>query len=623
MNISQPLTSHSSIFYKKEGTIFISDDSWKLIIYKELKPLFISHESLLRLSEKFQSMSSQYINFSIVQSTKSFLSVNLQKIENRLSELKMYLGKNSRSKRELLDGLGSVLKWLIGTPDAKDAKRYDECINKLEKHELDLTELMQKQIQITLSTVKNFNETIFKISFDEQIINENINRLNDFMNKSEKLIFDIKISEDISSISLQILELVTSLENEINDCLTSILFAKSNIVHPSIITLAKLYEQLLKSNKMRNQKQFVTPVTIDNIHTLLDSSSLSAYVYSNRPIYILEFPLVHNNPLTLYHMYSIPIQHPNSSFHTTIIPEHIFLATDPSGQYYASTSSLDKCNVFASRRSICKDLVIYDSAARPICEVQLLFSKSTSIPTTCTTTTFSAEINTFQPLGQNSWLYILNKETNCVLQCNSEITTYKLQGSGILTLPTSCKLHTGYSTLSAFYTSEENITFPIIVPDIRNDDCFETTKQFDSQQLIPITINEMPLDSLKSIRNHLDKYSEDLKKIQNSKTQSFIENNRNHFTWISLLIGTIMLTYLLFKLCKQCPGVFTRRTTDGTCVQIFNNCFDNSSRRRNTQIAIPMRNLQTSTSCISDDEDDDGSPSPHTQRSGANAQSLF
>lgn len=73
----------------------------------------------------------------------------------------MYLGKNSRSKRELFDGLGSVLKCLIGTPDAKDAKKYDDCINKLEKQELDLTELLQKQIQITSLTVKNFNETIF------------------------------------------------------------------------------------------------------------------------------------------------------------------------------------------------------------------------------------------------------------------------------------------------------------------------------------------------------------------------------------------------------------------------------------------------------------------------------
>lgn len=445
------------------------------------------------------------------------------------------------------------------------------------------------------------------------------------MNKTKTIVFDIKISEDISSVSLQILELVISLENEINDCLTSILFAKSNIVHPSIITLNKLYEQLLKSNKIRNHKQFVTPVSIDNIHTLLDSSTLSAYVYLNRLIYILEFPLIQNNPLTLYHMYSIPIQHSNSSFHSTIIPEHIYLATDPSGQYYASMSTLEKCNIFTTKKRICKDLVIYDSSARPICEMELLFSKSTILPTTCTTTTFSADINTFQPLGQNSWLYILNKETSCVLQCNNEVSTYKLRGSGILTLPQGCKLHTGYSILSAFHTTEENITFPIIVPDIRNEDCFEITTNLESQKLIPITINEMPLDSLKSISTHLEKYSEDLKKIQIAKNQSFLEKNQRSFTWIYFSIGMILLTYLLIKILKRCPNGFLRssHSNDRNCIQIFNNCFDNSTRRRNTQVAIPMRNLPTSTSCVSEDEDDDLHSSPQSQRSGANAQSLF
>lgn len=122
----------------------------------------------------------------------------------------MYLGKNSsRQKRELIDGLSSLLKYLIGTPDAKDAKHYDECIDLLEKQELDLSKLMQKQIQIISSTTKNFNGTIHKIVCDEQIINENILKLNQYLNSSEKLIFDMKVSEQISRISIQILESVS------------------------------------------------------------------------------------------------------------------------------------------------------------------------------------------------------------------------------------------------------------------------------------------------------------------------------------------------------------------------------------------------------------------------------
>lgn len=194
----------------------------------------------------------------------------------------MYLGKNSsRQKRELIDGLSSLLKYLIGTSDVKDAKHYDECIDLLEKQELDLSKLMQKQIKIISSTTKNFNGTIHKIVYDEQIINENILKLNQYLNSSDKLIFDMKVNEQISTISIQILESVTSLDNEINEVLTSILLAKSNIIHPSIISPKELYQELLLSNYARSNKNLIIPVTIHNIHTILDSSTLSAYVYSD------------------------------------------------------------------------------------------------------------------------------------------------------------------------------------------------------------------------------------------------------------------------------------------------------------------------------------------------------
>ncbi|XP_075990621.1 uncharacterized protein LOC142986184 [Anticarsia gemmatalis] len=572
-------------------------------------------------------MSFKHLNFPTVLSTKSYLNVSLNKIENRLSELSMYLGKNSRQKRELLDGLSSVLKWLIGTPDAKDAKHYNEYIDLLEKQNLEMSELMQKQIQITSSTIKNFNETIFKISFDEQIINENIRRLNDYFNKTENLVFNLKITEDITSITIQILELATNLENDINDCLTSILFAKSNIIHPSIISLKKLYNELLLSNKLRTNKRLVTSVSIENIHTLLDSSYLSAYVFSDRLVYILEFPLVQNDPLTLYHIYSIPIQHPNSSFHSTIIPEHTYLATNPSGQRYVSTSLLNNCKVYASRKSICKDLVIYDSSARPICEMDILLSKSTTIPTTCTTTTFPAEIQTFQPLGNNKWLYILTKDTHCVLQCLNEISNHKLQGSGIINLTEGCKLHTGYSTLSAYQSSEDNVTYPVIVPDIRTEDCFVIPEDIKTPTLLPIAINDVPLDALKTIKNHLDTYSQELQNLRSkSASQRFLENNRTSFSWFYFILGIFMLTFLLLKLFSRWYR-FTQCTNERGCIQIFNNCFDNSSRRRSSQISIPMRTITHNTSCISEDEDEENTATrilpPSSQSLGANAQSLF
>lgn len=602
----------------------MSEDTWKLVIYRDLKPLFIAQESLKRLSFKFDQISSKYPSFPNVLTTKSYLKINLDKIDSRLSELNMYLGKNSRQKRELLDGLSSLLKYLIGTPDAKDAKHYDECIDLLEKRELDLSNLMQKQIQITSSTIKNFNETIFKISYDEQIINENIDRLNDYLNKTSSSIFNLKVSEEISTISIQVLEAVTSLESEISDCLTSILFAKSNIIHPSIISLNKLHKELLLSNQARSHKHLVRPVTIHNINNILDSSRLSAYVYSNRLVYILDFPLIKTEPFKLYHLYSVPIQYPNSSLYTTILPEHKFLATNPNGGQYISTSALDNCKAYAEKQSVCNDITVYDSDTRPICELQILFSVTNKIPSICTTSTFSADFNTFQPLGNNQWLYILTNATQCILQCDNQVSHHNIHGTGIINLQENCKLHTGYSTLSAQRTKEDNVTHPIIIPDIRTDDCFEDIKNLPTANLLPISINEVPLDTLNTLKHQLDKHNDE---IQSLKNTPFVKRNQSTFSWFSFITGIFMLLLVLYALFKKILRLPFSRTHDDNnhCVQIFNNCFGSSSRRRSTYIHdIPMTTIHTATttSCISEDEDDDNAQRK-PQRSGTNSQSLF
>jgi hypothetical protein len=144
-----------------------------------------------------------------------------------------------------------------------------------------------------------------------------------------------------------------------------------------------------------------------------------------------------------------------------------------------------------------------------------------------------------------------------------------MQGAGILTLPQNCKFYTGYSTLTAFQLSEENITYPVIIPDIRNDDFFEELQYVETPNLIPIKINEMPLDALKQIN------------------------------------GFICFRY------------------DNSCVQIFNNCFASSHRRQRTQVEVPMTTISVS---MSEDEDEDvhqPSFTPSFQRLRANTQSLF
>ncbi|VVD04033.1 unnamed protein product [Leptidea sinapis] len=121
------------------------------------------------------------------------------------------------------------------------------------------------------------------------------------------------------------------------------------------------------------------------------------------------------------------------------------------------------------------------------------------MPSICTTTTFATYINIFLALNNNKWLNILCNDTQCVLKYEKELSHHKLQEAGILTLPHRCKLHTGYYTLSAFHSTEENIISPTIIPDTRTEDCFEEMKNLKTPTLLPISIGRAKEKSTENI----------------------------------------------------------------------------------------------------------------------------
>lgn len=498
------------------------------------------------------------------------------------------------------------------------------CIDLLEKQELNTHALLKDQVQIISSTISNFNETIHKFNYDETIINRNLQKLSENINTTNTGIFNLQTIEQISTISIQLLESVITLEQEINDLLTSILFIKSGTIHPSIISSEQIFKELLLTSHSRTELNLVATPKAQNIHEIIESASISSYMYKGKLVFILSFPLVKPETFNLYHIYSVPIRHPNSSIYTTLIPEHPYLAMSTTRQNYASLNSIENCKPFAPKKTVCHDIVIYNYNTRPSCEVAVLLSTVPQLPSSCKPVTFLAQITTFQPLKNNRWLYVLQHDTSCVLQCGQKSTNHKLTGIGIIALPQNCKLYTSLVTLTASTEITTNYSHPIVTIDIE-EDCIKPInhKAIPNPELLPLKMNDIRLDSLSIMKDQLDKYSEELyanQGIFNNKNS----NNLHLFTWT---IALIMLGYLLYKCCPciaLCKKIFTKRTHNhggSGCIQIFNNCFDKSRR---TQI-IPLKPHQMTTSYTmeSDAVPEDASSSPRPQRLRNKQQSLF
>lgn len=619
------MPSKSGLYYQSLGDIFISENSWKLVVYRNLEPLFLSKDSLKRQVHNYETFVQNFKHLPSVHTTNSFIRVSLNKIETRINELSYYTNSNdnNRVKRELLDGLSTVLKWLIGTPDAKDAKYYDQCIELLEKQQLNNNNVLKQQLQIISSTISNFNETILKISYDEYKINDNFKKISSYLNETGKIIFNLQASEEISAISIQILESVMSLERELDDIIMSILFIKSGAIHPSIISTLRIYKELLATNHARINSNLVTPLTLNNMHYILESTSISSYIYLNKLVYILEFPLVRNEKFNLFHIYSIPIKHLNSSYYSTLFPEQKYLAASTTRQYYVSTSLLDECKTFAPKRRVCKNLLVYNYNSRPICEMEILHANDNQMPSNCEPATFSGYVDTFQPLGENQWIFVLrHTRTPYVAECGDNIQHGDISGSGIISLEPGCRLNTAFVTLNAEEDSTLNITHPIVTVNIE-DACIPENTKLNSPEILPIVIKNIPLDSLKSIKEQINIQSQLIK----DNSESFHPILKSNYSYFGLIFGILMVAFLIYK-CR--PWLTSRRiqrnpanpNESSSCIQIFNHCFDNSRRRQH--IGIPMNTYATTNNnaCISEDEDTEAenSQSPGTSKK---ARSLF
>ncbi|CAF4877989.1 unnamed protein product [Pieris macdunnoughi] len=207
------------------------------------------------------------------------------------------------------------------------------------------------------------------------------------------------------------------------------------------------------------------------------------------------------------------------------------------------------------------------------------------------------------------------------MECNGKTTHGEIFGHGIILLQPACKFYTPMVTLIAEDSKSKNISHPIVTVDVENN-CIEGTPDLYNPGLVPIQINDVSLDTLNTIKDEIKHHS----KILN-QDKYIIQEHPYNFTLMSLSLGSVLLIYTLYKFCNCCNlfKYFYPRINshEQGCIQIFNNCFDQSRRRQ--QIEIPMSTYNTTTTttaCISsDDEEEDAQQT--SSKVHANRRNLY
>lgn len=536
------------------------------------------------------------------ESLKSQHSNNLRKF----SSISYLLSTSHRVKRGLLDAGGSILKTFFGTLDADDAIKYTDAINQVQSDEKKLAHLMKDNIHVLKSTISNFNNSMNKINSNEYLLNRNFQILNQTIlqltNSSDKL----QIKTALNSLINEIESIIMSLSFDIDDVNNAILFSKANILHPTVLSPYQLFNEL-EQNKNSMPKHCDLPIflSLNTIHDIIDISSIISFYYLNKLVIVLRIPLVIAQVYELFHVIPAPTAYDSTKPDTfaLIAPNKPFVAITNDRMFYAVLDDVDKCKVIPNQCYVCELNNVFSTIANPTCETVLLTEIVDKLPNSCNVKVIRGNIDYFQKLQNNRWLYVQSEPGKGHFSCNRDLNKYEeiLFGTGIMSLPKDCKAFFRTLQFTAKEAIESNVTVQISNFNLIQDDCCDVNK-------INKTLNRLPFVKLTNINDHnsllqasyhLDDFEKELNKLESEP--SHLERYSFHYLSATYIITTLILLCLLFKVRK----LLCKPKGSNCCIQIFNQCNNRKKHKTEDHSAINNYLQQKPKGSSSDTSDEE------------------
>lgn len=554
MNYDLKLLNNTiGIYYYPETEMKIANDKWTILTYKNISLLKQAYnqniEIVTKLNTKLFYDNSPRIKFfyTEVQPHISLINKQFKSIENKLTQIK-YDTPNYRYKRGILNGIGSIWKALTGNLDASDGEYYTDCINKLKDDEHQIENLLKNQISVTTSTIKNFNYTIRKLQIDEETFNDDIVKI-------QESISDITDNENYYDARFQFIEICEQItesniiiENELNDIIESITFARLNTLHPSIIQPNELVNELRKISQKLQRSHLPLLPDLSNVASYFNIISLKAFQTYGEIVFVLDIPIVEPYNFKIFHLYSIPIKDNRTQIFHLILPTSKYIALSDDKTLYIQLDNFENCKQIEFK--LCKQLLPDPVDLNANCEAQLLLHPL-KLPENCVTTLIYSEDYKVQLISENTWLIAVTNQIPIVINCLGQTETILVEQNSILNLYPHCTAYIGSTRVYAIYEKKTSISETIQIPQIKYNCCFHLPREIPKLQ--PLKISKLNLDELNIAEHKLNQYNEDLDKLIN---EPFVQKHISWFTYfIIVLVVSLIILYVFCKCKRRYPKI--------------------------------------------------------------------
>lgn len=559
----QPTVNSPGIYFDPVGSLKIIDGYLSVIIPSDISFIRPHINNLYGVIDSSKRLCKQSKLFTDIECLNLLqpLSIRYQDILRDFESISHLI--DNRSKRSAwFGGIGTVFKHLFGVMDEEDAIRYSSAIQTVEKDQTQLTKLIKENILITTSTLSSIKEITENITINEQRLNSAVELLSRHLlnvtSLSGNLMLRAKLNEIVNMVEGSLLALSFKLEDIVN----SIMFSKSHILYPSIITPKQLFSELAENYRfLADYNQFPVSLSLENIYLLINVSEIACYFKDNKIVFVLKVPLVTTKDFNLYNCIPFPVTLTNNTF-STIVPSTKYLGMTKDLSSYCKLDSLINCKVLHSSYYICETLDTYSSSVTPICESEIISKALTCVPNQCETKFLQGNYEIWQRLNNNKWIYVINKPSKLLIDChNLSNTETTISGTGILSIPKHCIAYYKDSKLIPKFTKiikmqQINSNFNLI-----NDSCCNYVTFNKLKQNIPkLNLKNINLDSVMS--EHTKATSLIIKDLDRITEKPHIVLYSEYYCSTTILVSIIVLILTLYLLYKCIRSGKCHRMTD-------------------------------------------------------------
>lgn len=388
---------------------------------------------------------------------------------------------NVRNKRGLINGAGSIIKFITGNLDQEDAIKYTKAISALQKNQESLQSAFSKSITLNKQLLSSVNSMLSTIATNQYRIHTQINEVIREINMTNYGLSDfIKMTSLYNLLQVncfKILDSLTLLENSIS-------FSKLHVTHHSVLTVDNIryISETLTTLYQPDEILVNTHTNLRDYYELLKSGS---YYVDNMVVFILKFPIMYKNTYSYYHLYPTPTHN-----NTIIVPPNPYLAMDAERYQYMD----QQCPKFKDNYYCQESAFLFSNSNHEDCLHHLILKQD--ISTNCLYTSFTTTSEIWQKIDDAHYILVCPNHTKIQLSCEGEHFD-SIQGTYLLYIPEGCSATTEMNAMKNYMNKIQGRPMKLL--------SFELTNVSIKNPVNPLKLENIQLDKLYELETLVEK----------------------------------------------------------------------------------------------------------------------